>query len=96
MLASYEQAMPGSAERIFTMAEKALEAQIVVDTEPVTAEAFALRWATVAVTLLPYVLLVGSLVLYLTDNGTPAAFAGVAALLFGGSQILAAIKHPKE
>ncbi len=91
----YETVLPGSADRILTMAEKAQQARIDVDVVPIRAEATALVIATVGVTFMPWLVVAAAIVFALNGMDVAAWIAGAIGALGGGAQIIQATRRPK-
>lgn len=80
LLAEYEQVHPGLADRIASMAETALDADVV----PAKAEAFSLRFATIATAIVPPLALIAGFILVLLGQdgvGFILAVGGLASYL---------------
>lgn len=92
----YEAVLPGAADRIVTMAEKAQQARIDVDVIPIKAEARALIVATIGVTFLPWLLILSAVALALSGRETAAWVAGAVGLLGSGAQIIQATRRPRQ
>lgn len=81
------------ANRIMTMAEKSLDAEIKSDLIPAKAEARALLIATASGSLLPWGILIAGLVLILTGNDGIGFVAVAVGLLAYAPQIIASTRR---
>lgn len=93
--AGYEQVLPGGADRIMTMAEKALDAEIASQRTTDRAEALAFVGAALAVSWLPWFLFATAAFLALKGLDTAALIAAIAGAVSGGPQIIQAAKRMK-
>lgn len=94
LLAEYERAHPGLADRIVRMAEDSLQAEIDSDMVPIRAEARALLSATIAVAFLPWVILIAALALLIAGYETAGVIAGAAGLISAGPQVIQSARLP--
>lgn len=92
----YEDVLPGAADRILTMAERAQQASVDARLIPVRAEATTLKMATFGVTFLPWFLIGLAALLLVTGHEVGAIVAGLAGLVGGGPQVIAATRRPRQ
>ena len=83
-LAGFERALPGCAERIVRMAEKAQDAAIEDGHLSTRAEASALKWTAVSLSLVPLLMMGVAGFLAFVGKSTGAAWVAVAAAAVGG------------
>lgn len=88
--------LPGAADRILTMAEKAQNS--IIDNQHLAARAEAISFmvASLAISLAPWGLIVLAAILALFGRDGIAALAGCAGLLAAAPQLIAAIKGKKS
>lgn len=96
VLQGYEDVSSGLANRIVTMAEKSLQAQIDVDVIPIKAEARALVIATIAVAYLPWLLVAATVVLVALGYHGAAIGTGIASGVTAGPSIIQATRKALE
>lgn len=83
-LAGFERVLPGCAERIVRMAEKAQEAAIEDGHRSTCAEASALKWTSISLSLVPLLMMAVAAFLAVIGKGAGAAWVSVAAAAVGG------------
>ena len=86
--AHYEHTLPGAADRMLTMAEEGQRAQIEDRRTETKAQAFALYFAVVAFSLLPYALIIVSLVLGIKGETWPATVTAIGGIVLAVAQFL--------
>ncbi|MCW2814139.1 MAG: hypothetical protein JWN84_1594, partial [Nocardioides sp.] len=96
ILRGYDDVGEGFADRIVSMAEKALDVQSEVDLRDKKAEAFALTVATVGITFFPWLVVVAAIVLAALGYPVAALITGAAALVVAGPQIIRAIRKSDD
>ncbi|MBF0698036.1 DUF2335 domain-containing protein [Actinomyces bowdenii] len=94
--AAYEEVLPGSADRILTMAERALEARIEDQHTTARAEARAFLGAAWAVSFFPWLLGVLTIGLMLAGESAVAAVTALVTAATAGPQIIAAIRSGRR
>lgn len=92
-MAGYESVLPGLADRIVTMAEKAQEAHHETQLVPLRAEARAFGMATFGVTFLPWLLGAAAITFALMGMDTIAIVTGLGAAVSAGPQIIGATRR---
>lgn len=98
LLAGYEQVLPGSAERILAMAERAQAVQNGAITRDSRAESTAFVFATFALSALPYGMGVFAVILGLNGQNLGAIIAAAGAALTAAPSIIRATRrdNPSE
>jgi len=92
-LQAYEDVEPGAADRIITMAEKALDARTAAALMPIKAEAVSVTVTAVAYSLLPLFAVVAAVVFAVIGYPLGALFSGVAGLAIVGPRIIAEVRR---
>lgn len=95
LLEQYERAFPGAADRIIRMSEKALDAEIERERTPIKAEAIAFVSTSIAVAWLPWIMLIGAVILAVAGASTAATIVGALGVMGGGAQIIQAVRPKK-
>ncbi|WP_225433075.1 MULTISPECIES: DUF2335 domain-containing protein [Bifidobacterium] len=99
----YERVLAGSADRIVTMAEKALDSQIEgekaareIEAADHRAENMSMMVASFAFSFLPWVAFISATVCAAAGNNTAAAFGGIIGVVSAGPQIIDAVKRKRK
>lgn len=92
LLEQYERAFPGAADRIFRMSERALDAEIEREQTPIRAEAIAFISTSIAVAWLPWIMLIGAVILAVAGASAAATIVGALGVMGGGAQIIQAVR----
>lgn len=91
MLAGYEEALPGAADRILTMAEKQQSHRFLMESEVVRGNVIAERIGTIAGAFLALVTIVGAMILV----GAGKSVEGLALIVTEAAALVLAVRKTK-